>query len=246
MTDEFAQAVEAQKIREQLTEYATGAVVNAAVDRDWANRWLTRLGAAPVTSTAEYKINAPVSGLLALTVKAQSRAEAVEKFNGYVQEMIDKGQVNSYYARVFQPAVQVEDLTFFSGPEDPPEPDDNAPALDLDGLRTQARQMLMDGVAEQGWGHYHAIQAAKQMGLEPLPKLNAHIVTVPVAGTADIVVEVFEGGDDAAVQRAADAYIARRGSLSVTPEEVGTVGVRRPAVEDMGLTVVDDDQDDAF
>ena len=42
--DAYTEALQAQDLRDKITDYATRATKHG-VDRDWANEWLRRLGA---------------------------------------------------------------------------------------------------------------------------------------------------------------------------------------------------------
>lgn len=238
--DEFTNAQKAQLLRQQIHQYAYLANRYGHVDRDWINARLNRAGAELITGKSTYKLNVPISGLMGATVTANNRAEAVERFNAYVQNVVAAGQLNS--GSVYQVVFDGTAPQFYSGPLDPPEQEDG-PELDLQGLRTFLRDMLMEGVAEKGWRHSAAIEAVAEMGLEPLPPLVHKSVEVPVSGTHRLDVTVFEGADDDTVQRAAHAKFSKAELVPVKPDEVGEATWARPSAgsETMGLTLVDDD-----
>jgi hypothetical protein len=243
--DPWAQAqneqVESAALRHKLHLAAAGAVKYGHIDRDWVNAWLLRLGADPVTGYAEYRINTPVTGVYGKTVKASTRAEALEKFNQHVARVSAAGQTADGACDIVY-GIEFTDAepTFFSGPQDPPPPGDEVPGLD--GLKSGIRQMLMQGVTEQGWGPSYARSAIALMGLEPLPPLVHRTVSVPVSGIAEMTVSVFEGDGTPDVQAAAAAAVARMQLVSVKPDEVGAVMSARNG--SMGLTLVDDDDED--
>lgn len=240
---EYTNAQQAETLREQATDFATAAVQWGKVDRDWVNGHLIRMGAQPVTVAAQYKINIPITGLLGLTVEAKSRAEALARFNDNLLKTVADGRVNGFFS-VFDPQVHGE-LTFHSGPEDPQQPDENAPTLDAQGVRDAIRAMLKEGVSSQGWGHSYAQTALDDMGIEQLPALTTKTVQVPVSGTASVLVRVFEGDDDETVQKVTHDTIARSRRVVVDkPDEVGPViGDRSALTGAMGLTLVDDEDD---
>ncbi len=237
--DAYAEATQAQKLREVLTSYAQGAVKYGNVDRDWINDWLMRLGADPVTGYAEYRINTPITGLYGKTISASTRGEALEKFKKHMACVQNAGKIDpNYSGRVY--AVEFDgEPTFFSGPQDPPTGKVDK-EIGVDGLKAGIREMLMRGVTEQGWGHKWALDASDAMGLEPMPALVHRTVSVPVSGTAEVTVPVFEGDGPVDVQAAATAAVARMQLVSVKPDEVGAVMSARDG--SMGLTLVDEDE----
>lgn len=238
---DFGEAQQAHELRKQITEYAEEAAYSG-VDRDWVNRRLVAIGAQPVTGTAKYQINAPITGAYGTTVTAASRAEALEKFNQYLQNIIDQGEIAGFhYGDGVYYVQSAGEAQFFSGPEDPPVVDpDNIP--DLAGTREGIRALLKDAVTSQGWGYSYAASALEDMGLEPLPKLVPRTVQVPVSGTAQMKVMVFEGDDDEAVRKAVQGHIRSTGSVSVVPDEVGAPFTdRSDLAESMGLKIVDDE-----
>lgn len=234
----FAEAQQAELLRQKLSHLAAAAVAYG-VDRDWVNGRLVQLGAAPVTGQAQYKINVPITGNYGTTVTANSRTEALEKFAQYAERVAAAGQITDghYCQGVYGVQLTGDAPSFFSGPQDPEPYNGTVPGLDA--LKAGIRRMLMDGVTEQGWGHSHAVgQAIDVMGLEPLPELVQKKVTVPVSGTAQLTVNVFEGADEA-VQRAAVAAVARSKQIMVSPDEIGVAFEPRPDAS--GFKIVDDE-----
>jgi hypothetical protein len=210
---DFGEAQQAHELRKQITEYAEEAAYSG-VDRDWVNRRLVAIG-----------------------------AQALEKFNQYLQNIIDQGEIAGFhYGDGVYYVQSAGEAQFFSGPEDPPVVDpDNIP--DLAGTREGIRALLKDAVTSQGWGYSYAASALEDMGLEPLPKLVPRTVQVPVSGTAQMKVMVFEGDDDEAVRKAVQGHIRSTGSVSVVPDEVGAPFTdRSDLAESMGLKIVDDDE----
>lgn len=242
----FADAQAADKLRQQITEYAANAVHYGRVSRDWVNAQLARLGAKPVTGVARYQINTPITGSYGTTVIAENRADALAKFNTYAAEVAHTGQVisNSYGQGVYNVQFTGEEPVFFSGPQDPPEATDGT-ELDLDGLRAAIRKMLMTGVTEEGWGYSYAVHATDSMDLEPLPNLHTKTVTVPVTGAAVISVPVFADADDDAVQRAAAAYMGRTAAVTVKPDEIGVAFTPRSNAGGMQMNLVDEGDDES-
>jgi hypothetical protein len=239
--DAFAEAVQAQGLRQEITQHAAAAVRYGHIDRNWVNTWLIRLGAEPVAGGAKYQINVPVTGVFGKTVHASTRAEALEKFNQEVARVGAAGQITDGHCDgVYDVAFNGETPTFFSGPEDLPE---QGTVPGLDALKNDIRQMLKQGVSEQGWGHSYAVAALASMGLAPLPALVHKTVHVPVGGVARLDVNVFEGDDDETVQSAAAGVMARSKQVTITPDEIGIVMSARPG-GDMGLTLTLVDEDD--
>jgi hypothetical protein len=226
--DAYTEATIAEEIRAQLTSI-TAKAVGGGVDREWANGWLRQLGAEPVTGNAVYRMNAPITGVFGKTIEASSRMAAAEAFLKHVQRIAEAGQVTDHghcdnvYQVKFQEPVTAADITFYAGPEDP-EPA-LEPVPDLAGLKAGARKMLMEGVAEQGWGYQYARRATAAMGLEDLPVLQYRTLEVPVTGTYQVSVRVFEGAPYADMQRAAASHIRRTGVVSIKPEEMGEAEV---------------------
>lgn len=244
--DAFADAQQAEILRQKISQYAARAVKYGKIDRDWVNTRLARIGAEPVTGSATYKINVAITGNYGATVTAATRADALNQFQKFSAKVAAARQFATNYCDegVYNIAFTGEEPTFYSGPQDPPV-DTEASTLDLDTLKDAIRQMLKDGVARQGWGIDYAAGALTDMGLEPLPTLHDKTVTVPVSGTATIVVPVFEGDDDEAVQLGAGAVLGRAQSVSIKPDEIGWASwPTRPEGQDiMGLTLVDEDED---
>jgi len=233
--DAYTEATIAEDLRTNITGYTASAVAGG-VDRDWANSWLVRLGAQPVTGNATYRMNVPVTGVYGKTVIANSRAEAAQKFLEHVQRVAQAGQVTDHgecdavYEVKFQEPVTAADVTFFEGPEDP-EPS-NDPAPGLDALKDGIRKMLMEGVTEQGWSYPRAKRAIAEMGLDALPAILYRSVQVPVSGTHQLTVRVFEGADEETLYRATASHIRRSGLITISPEEMGaTVSVPVEDVE---------------
>jgi hypothetical protein len=228
-TDEeaYTEAVTAVLLRTEIASRAASAVQYGAVDREWANTWLLRIGAQPVTGTSEYRMNVPITAVLGWRTQASSRAEAVAAFKEQIDTVAQIGKI-TYCSRADR-QYAVYDLTipdpaaigFFSGPADPPEAVDPVPGLD--GTKTLIRDMLREGVAEHGWGHTYANAALDDMGLEPLPGMSWRHIDVPVTGTATLQLRVFDDATDDAVQRAAQAALAKAPQVSVKAEEIGAV-----------------------
>lgn len=246
--DAFAEAQKAAILRQQITQYATNSVEYGHVDRDWVNTRLNRMGAEPVTGKAKYQINVPIDGSYGTTITASSRTEALEKFALITAGVVAAGQIRPTHCGegVYGVTLTGGAPVFFSGPEDP-DVYDEGPMPGLADLRVYIRAMLMEGVTEQGWGWGYARQAADAMGLEALPQLETRTVQVPVSGMTTVDVAVFAGADDEAVQRATAGVMSRSKAVYVQPEEIGTALLSRPAAsETMGLTLVDDDDDEPY
>lgn len=245
--DEFAEAQQAEDLRAQISLAADAAVQYGRVDRDWANNHLNRMGAPLVTGPSKYQINAPIDGVYGISITANTRAEALEKFKGYFDAVINEGEFRSgnYGQGVYQITSIPYDgnPVFFSGPQDIEPTNDPVPGLD--GVKAAIHAMLKEGVTEKGWRYSAAVDTLHAMGLEALPHLTTKSVSVPVNGTAQINVQVFEGDSDEAVQRAAAAVMGRSSVVPVKPEEIGLAFTPRPDSSDAGFTLVDDDDDDA-
>jgi hypothetical protein len=216
----FAEAQEAARLRQHISQYAAGAVKHGSVDRDWANARLAALGASPVTGTAEYRMNVPITGAYGWRCKANSRTEALERFNQQVNRVAMAGKITAdgSYDNVYELFV-VGEPTFYSGPEDAPEP--SGDPISLDDLKAGIRAMLKQGVAEKGWGFLYAVEALKIMGLEPLPALVQRTVEVAVSGTVQVQVKGFEGDDEEALHVAAAGMVGRSKYVTVIADEVG-------------------------
>lgn len=239
--DAFAEAQKTEILRQQIAQYSAAAVRYGHISRNWVNTWLVRLGAPIVAGGAKYQINVPVTGVFGKTVYASSRAEALEKFSLEVSRVITVGQITDGKCDgVYDVQFTGGSATFFSGPADLPE---QGAVPGLDALKVDIRQMLKQGVSEQGWGHSYAVEAVAVMGLEPLPALVHKTVDVPVGGVARLDVTVFEGDDDEVVQHVVGGVMARAKQVTITPDEVGTMFAARPG-GDMGLTLVDEDDED--
>lgn len=219
--DQNAQAT----LRTQITQFAEGAVRHG-VDREWANGWLTALGAMPVTGQSEYRLSVPITGTYGVAITATSRVEAQQIFEARITDLLDAGKINDCYSNghnvydiALNPAAGA--ITFYSGPEDPA--DGGKPTvLTTDELKTQIRAMLMQGVAERGWGYRWAQAAADHMGIPALPKRKYHTVNVPVQVSAPVTLTAFEGDDEAALAEVAQRMLSRLPSVSGKPVEIGT------------------------
>lgn len=230
--DAYAEAQAAEKLRQQISQHAAGAV-KYGVDRDWANGWLGRLGAPGVTGAAEYRMNIPVTGVYGWRCKATSRAAALARFQEQIDRLKNTGKITAdgSYDNVYGLEF-VGEPTFYSGPEDPAT--DAAEALDLDGLKAAIRDMVKEGVVRQGWNLSYARRALAAMELEPLAAASTRTVKVPVSGFTEVSVTVFDGDGDEVVQDATASVLARAGNVYIKPDEIGTVAVVSNEVEDDG------------
>lgn len=219
--DEFAEAVEAQSLRSALTQHATG-FANHGGDRDWTNTQLVRLGAHPIQGRSEYRMNAPITGVFGWRCTATSRAEALDRFKEQIARVTEAGKITAdgSYDNVYQLAF-IGEPQFHSGPEDPGT--DDAEVFTLDELKAAVRLMFKQGVSAHGWSLRRANQSLSAMGLDALPEATVKAVKVPVSGTVELAVTVFEDDNDADVQAATAGVLARQGSVYLKPEEVGTV-----------------------
>jgi len=221
--DPYADAQAAESLRKKISLYAESAINYGGVPRDWANEKLAKIGATLITGKSSYQVNVPVTGIYGRTITAYSRAEAAEKFAAHIARVARTGRITTAMDAqdsVYQVAFPSAEVSFASGPEDPPATSDDVP--DLEGTRKAIRAMLMEGVTEQGWGHSYAADAAVDMGLEPLPPVIGRTVKVPVSGTVNLHVMVFEDATDDDVQRVAASTMKRIGSVSMKPDEIGT------------------------
>lgn len=223
--DAYTEALQAQDLRDKITDYATRATKHG-VDRDWANEWLRRLGANQITGTAEYRMNVPLTGSYGWRCKAGSRAEAAQRFLEQVQRIASTGKItadgsyDNVYDVHFNEPVTAADVVFYAAPEDPAESTEPVPGLDA--LKVEIREMLMEGVSQRNWGYRYAQQALRAMGLDELPARVNHTVSIPVSGVTRVTVQVFEGDLAEVIQKAAASKVAQLGSsLVVQPEEVG-------------------------
>lgn len=224
--DAYTEATIASDLRAKITAAAESAVEHH-VNRDWVNGWLRRLGAKQITGPAEYRMNIPLTGSYGWRCNAGSRAEAAQRFLEQVQRVMSQGKItadgsyDNVYDVKFNEPVTASDVVFYAGPEDPAETDDPIPGLDA--LKVEIRKMLMEGVAEQGWGRPYANHTLASMDLEALPALKVMTVDVPVSGVYKAKVAMFPDATDEDVQRAAMRLVRRMHSVVVTPDEVGTV-----------------------
>jgi hypothetical protein len=249
--DAFAQAVadqvKADILRQKITQHVAGAV-KYGVDRDWANGWLVRLGAAPITGTAEYRMNMPLTGVYGWRCKATSRAEATRKFMEQVNRVASQGKItadgsyDNVYEVTFPQPLTPAYVNFYAGPEDPDTGE--AEDLTLDGLKDAIRLMVKEGIVRQGWNLGYATRALASMGLDSLGTAHTKAVKVPVTGYTEVSVLVFEGDDDSAVQEAAAGVVTRSGAIYIKPEEIGTATIvpdPEPVSEDQ-----EDEEEDIF
>lgn len=218
--DAFAAAHKDQMVREQIAQYTRQAISYGHVNRDWANSWLAKLGAAVITGTAEYRMNVPITGAYGWRCKATSRAEALEVFQRQVARVASAGKITAdgSYDNVYELAI-VGGPVFYSGPEDVPA---TAEPLAGDELRAAIRDMLKEGVSQRNWGHRYANEALDDMGIDQLPALSVRTVEVPVSGIHRVTVTVFEGEGDDAVQQAVTAKVGSAKNINITADEVGT------------------------
>src|SRR6185436_10277519 len=105
--DDYDEAVAASQLRATLSEAAASAAYNTKIDRTWLNTNLIRLGATPVTGSATYQVNTPITGVISATI----------------QRTLDTGIIDGTgCVRAFQVAVpDLHDVTFYSGPADVPD-----------------------------------------------------------------------------------------------------------------------------
>lgn len=227
--EQYTEALQASDLRAAIHD-ATARAVDHGVDREWANKWLRKLGAEPVTSSAEYRLNTPITGLLGMTVHASSRAAAAEIFKQWVADL--GGKINDCYSRGFnvyniELTADATEPTFYSGPEDPEDDGELPDKLTLDQLKNAIRDMLIEGVAERSWRYNYARDTAAALNLEPLPTVSRRNVRVPVSGVTNISVLAFTDADDDQLRRTVNAYLRRNASLGVAivPDEMGDVEV---------------------
>lgn len=221
-------------LRTRIHQYTDAAVRYAGVNRDWANTRLAQLGAETLSGRASYQVNVPITGSYGRTIKASSRAEAARKFQEHIARVAQVGRIttamDSYDSVYGVEFIAGADIVFASGPQDP-ETEDALP-LTPDGLKLAIRDMLLEGVSRQGWGHMYASEAAADMGLEKLPAVVVKTVTVPVQGTTQVEVRVFEGDSTEDVEVAVKAALAKSGHVVVKAEEFGTPVEAAPVEND--------------
>src|SRR6185436_15314431 len=182
--DDYDEAVAASQLRATLSEAAASAAYNTK---------LIRLGATPVTGSATYQVNTPITGVIGATIKASSRTEAHAKFTAAIQRTLDTGIIDvTGCVRAFQVAVpDLHDVTFYSGPADVP--DDLQPEeLTLAELKEAIVAFFKAAITEHYWGYAYAAHTLDEMGLGTLPALHTKTVDVPVTGFTRISVPVFE------------------------------------------------------
>lgn len=238
--DDFKTAQEIQLLRQRITEYAAAAVKVANIDRDWINARLARLGAEPVYGTAKYQINAAFTGNWGTTIYAESRAEALEKFDEYRTAIANHGRLTGLFhgSAIYDVVFSGGEPVFYSGPQDP-DLSGTVPPTSLDDLKSGIRAMLKAAVTEQGWSYQHALNQAETMGLEPLPKLVNKAVQVPVSGNASVIVQVFDDDGEDAVQSVVTGALARnKKGILVVPDEIGSAFTLNRG--GMSLELVDD------
>lgn len=223
MGDVYTEAQQAEALITMLRSYTASAVNYGNVNRKWANAQLIQLGAEPLSgssTTAEYRVNAPMTGLFGMTVHAKSRTEALELLRQRAARQDKINDHNISGVSVYRVDVDLDAATFHSGPEDVVA--ESVEPLSLDALRSGIRAMLREGVSVRDWGHSYANAALGDMGLDLLPSIVFKAVEVPVTGTALVNIRLFEGDGDDEVQAAAVAVASKFQTLSVKPEEIGT------------------------
>lgn len=222
--NEFEQAEAAQELRNNFRHYADMAVQYGHVDKGWVNGKLAALGIQPLGGKAEYRMNVAITGNYGWRCKASNRAEAMEQFRRNVARVAGAGKITAdgSYDNVYDLEI-VGEPVFHSGPEDPEVAD--ASAFTLDGLKTAMRDVLKEGVAQQGWGHSYAVNAAESLGLESLPSLVSKTVLVPVVGTHRVTVQAFADDDDNAVQARVHATLSGGKTIAVEADEIGDATV---------------------
>jgi hypothetical protein len=215
------QHAEQAKLRKLITQFAENAVKHG-VDKDWANGWLRALGAEQIAGSNVYQINVTVTGDYGRTVTAASRAEAERIFNAHLSRIKGDGKITPQNCndRIYHVAFG-EQVVFASGPEDL-DGTEPMPELTTDELKTQIRAMLMQGVAEQGWGYRWANASADHMGVPLLPKRKYHTVHVPVQVSAPVTITGFEGDDDSTLGEIAQRMLSKLPSVSGKPVEIGS------------------------
>lgn len=241
----FGDAQQAADLRQQISGFAETAVKYGHVDRDWVNSQLNQLGAPLVTGATEYQINIPITGVYGATVWAENRTGALARFQELTEKALVLGRFTSRSpGAIYNLAATGDEPVFFSGPQDLT-PDENAEPLTLDALKDGIRNVLKQGVSEKGWGIEYAVLALEKMSLPPLPPLHNKTVQVPVSGVTTLTVQVFDGEDDDAVQRAVNATMGRASTVQVKADEVGAAFMPRPDHHTgNGFTLVDEDDDE--
>lgn len=212
-------------IKEVIRTAARQARQYGGVDQGWINQWLIKMGIEPLGGGNEYRLNIPITAVFGATVHGQSRAEAVQKFQGMLNKVLSVGQINE--SDGCQHAYQVSvvpgaEVNFFSGPEDVN--DLSLPQSDEEVV-VVLREMLKEGVAEHGYRLDAANDLLSVVGAEPLPAVRTVSVQVPVAGLASMVVSVFEGDGYDVIHQAVLRGLAGGHPVVIAPEEIGVPAV---------------------
>lgn len=181
-------------LREIIFRTARAEVASGNITAEWANKKLPKLGITErVQANNSYVIEAPITGIMTMTVVAANRADALEEFTRRASA--------ARVATTTNPAVHGAPVFTF-GPEDKDaDVDSDAPATVGATLDLFREIVLLANIAgprfdcDSGANHLLA-----EYGLDPVPPRKQFVVTRPVQATMRTVVEAY---DEASAQRVA-------------------------------------------
>lgn len=181
-------------LREYITRTARAEVASGSITAEWANKKLPKLGITErVQANNSYVIEAPITGIMTMTVVAANRADALEEFT--------RRAGVARVATTTRPVMHGAPVFTF-GPEDKvTEVDSDAPATVGDTLALFREIVMLANVAgprfdcDSGANHLLA-----EYGLDPVPPRKQFVVTRPVQATMRTVVEAY---DEASAERVA-------------------------------------------
>jgi hypothetical protein len=188
------EATKLSALRESIAATARTWVRSGQISRDWANKKLAKLGVTDqIPGENTYVLEAPVSGTLAITVHAETRAEAEEKFRNQL--------TSNSRAHSVPDATVTGDVSFRSGPEDPgTAAADDAPTT-VDATLMMLREVIMLGnISGPRWDCDTGTNSVlASYGLAPLPPRRAFTVAVPVEAVMKTTVHAYDEGTAARI-----------------------------------------------
>lgn len=174
-------------LREIIADTARTWVRSGEVTADWADKKLAKLGIMERVATMHtYRLEAPVQAKVNVSVTAENRAEAEQKFRSYLT-----GDVRTTITDV---SVQGTP-TFTAGPEDP---DPNSPNPDapttVQGTLDMLREILLLGnIAGPRWDcDAGTNRVLASFGLAPVPSRRDYVVEVPADVTMRTIVTAYD------------------------------------------------------
>lgn len=193
--DDRDDATKLAALREYITDAASRAFGRGDIGAEWANKKLAKLGIPQrMLADSSYVVSAPVSATLRYFAAAGSRADALEQFKSYVDNL---GGSSASVTGVAVTGTPV----FVSGPEDPEDVvSDDAPTT-VEGTLEMLREVILYGyIAGPRYCEDGANRVLESFGLAPIPPRKRFVVERLAEAVMRTTVEAY---DEASAERVA-------------------------------------------